>query len=68
MKVFQLVCVGGFVGMGGQFKASSRKVFVSQDLADKHKVEFLDKCCAGGIFDCDRPTAEIHVVELELVE
>ncbi len=71
MKIYQLKVDGFDFGMGNCIKFYSKKIFYSKEEAEKHKDEFIEKCCrkesSHRLFDLDdEEPYEISIIELLL--
>jgi len=69
MTVYQLIFKGSYKCFGGNVKFNSKLVYKNkEDITEKVIEDFIDICCDGsGLFDVDRSTVELKIVELILI-
>lgn len=69
MKAYQLVFKGRYTCFSGGRTLFSQKIYTKREMITDEVIgDFKDKCCdGGGVYDMDRDTCEIKVIEVEIV-
>jgi len=68
MEIYQLIFKGQYAYFGGKAKIHSKKVYRNKkDITEEVIEEFINLCCdGGGLYDIEKDTVEVKIVELHL--